>query len=133
MEVRKEVKVLWIDPVGLKEWNFALNTLGKQNGTTPLQITREESLEPNKILKQCSGKQVIVVNSGNPPFGKVRKLLQKIRKEHENIALGIVGEQATLLEDLGDFVFEYRPLFLDEVEELKANIMEASNEESENE
>lgn len=131
MEVRKGVRVLWIDPIEMKEWNFALNVLGKENGKTSLQITREESLEPKKVLEQCSGKQVVVVNSGNPPFSKVRKLLQEIREKCKDIAIGIVGERAPLLENLGDFIFESRPLFFDEIEELKARITEAGENESE--
>ena len=121
-----ELKVLWIDAESLRDWIVVLNRFEKTNSTIPLQITQEESLDPEKVLDQCSGKQVIVVNSGNPPFNRVRKLLQKIRKKHPKTAIGIVGKEAPLLEDLGDFIYAERPLFLDEMDELKACITEAS-------
>jgi hypothetical protein len=113
------------------DWNFTLNAIGKQNGTIPLQITREESLDHERVLDQCSGKQVIVVNPGNSPIGKTEKLLEKVREKHSKIPIGIVGKNAPLLKDLGEFTYAERPLFLDEMEELRTIITEAGSNGSE--
>ncbi|HUV42626.1 MAG TPA: hypothetical protein VMY36_01835 [Patescibacteria group bacterium] len=112
----KEMELLWADQDHISVWGDHFKCL-EQSGK--FQITKLDSIEDEEILKNCEGKNAVIIHSGTlRPMAGLKGLLQEIRAGNPEIKIGLETNIVhPILEGLVDFYID-KPITVEDLEEL---------------
>ncbi|MCJ7793061.1 MAG: hypothetical protein MUP45_03730 [Candidatus Marinimicrobia bacterium] len=105
-------ELLWADVEHLGIWKVYIDAIEEDDG---FRVSRLNSVDDEEILKNCEGKEVVIIHCGTAkPMANLKEVLEKIRGTHPEIKIGLeTNTRHPAIENLVDFYIG-KPISIEE-------------------